>query len=130
LTERVTSLRSYFRISDVGRVVARTAYAQLRFSPKLLAFAAFAMTLLFAAPPLLSVFGPPAARPFAITSWIAMALMFQPTLRLYRVSPIYGLALPITGMLYLAFTLCSAYEHLRGRGGAWKGRTYPAAAPR
>jgi len=51
-----------------------------------------------------------------------MALAFQPMLRFYRVSPLWGLALPAIAALYLAFTLDSAYQHWRGRGGLWKGR--------
>jgi len=51
-----------------------------------------------------------------------MALAFQPTLRFYRVSPWWGLALPVIATAYLFFTLDSAWQHWRGRGGMWKGR--------
>jgi hypothetical protein len=51
-----------------------------------------------------------------------MALAFQPTLRFYRVSMLWGLALPAIAATYMAFTLDSAYQHARGRGGMWKGR--------
>jgi hypothetical protein len=109
-------------------MVARTAYAQLRFSPGLLLFTMVAMTVSYAVPPLLLVFGPAAAKAFALFAWATMALMFQPTLRFYRVSPGYGIVLPVIAAVYLAFTMRSAYQHLRGRGGAWKGRTYRTAA--
>mgnify|MGYP003704232343 CR=1 FL=1 len=33
-----------------------------------------------------------------------------------------GLALPAIALVYLAFTLDSAYQHALGRGGMWKGR--------
>ena len=40
------------------------------------------------------------------------------------VSPRCGLAaLPLIAAAYLAFTLDSAFQHWRGRGGAWKGRS-------
>ena len=58
-------------------------------------------------------------------AWILMALAFQPTLRFYRVSPLWGLALPAIAFDYLVFTLDSAYQAARGRAGLWKGRVYP-----
>ena len=51
-----------------------------------------------------------------------MALSFQPMLRFYRLSPAWGLALPIIGTVYGLFTLQSAVQTWRGRGGLWKGR--------
>jgi hypothetical protein len=51
-----------------------------------------------------------------------MALALQPTLRFYRVSPLWGVALPAIAAIYMAFTVDSAYQHWRGRGGMWKGR--------
>jgi hypothetical protein len=57
-----------------------------------------------------------------------MALAFQPTLRFYRVSPLWGLALPGIAAMYLLFTLDSAFQHARGRGASWKGRFQAKAA--
>jgi hypothetical protein len=51
-----------------------------------------------------------------------MAIAFQPMLRFYQVSSLWGVALPAIAAFYLAFTLDSAYQHWRGRGGLWKGR--------
>jgi hypothetical protein len=51
-----------------------------------------------------------------------MAVAFQPTLRFYRLSPLWGVALPAIALKYLLFTVDSAYEYVRGRGGSWKGR--------
>jgi hypothetical protein len=51
-----------------------------------------------------------------------MALAFQPLLRLYRVSPLWGILLPAIASAYMVFTLHSAYQHACGRGGHWKGR--------
>ena len=55
-----------------------------------------------------------------------MAVAFQPILRFYRVSPLWGVALPAIAATYMAFTLDSAYQHARGRGGMWKGRAHQA----
>jgi hypothetical protein len=53
-----------------------------------------------------------------------MAASFVPTLRFYRLSPLWGLALPAIAALYSLYTLDSAYRHLRRRGGQWKGRVH------
>ncbi len=43
-------------------------------------------------------------------------------LRLYRLNPLWGLALPAIAAIYTGFTVDSAVQHWQGRGGAWKGR--------
>ena len=63
-----------------------------------------------------------AARALALLAWGLMAFAFRPTLRFYRLSPFWGFALPAVALQYLLFTLDSAYQYMRGRGGAWKGR--------
>jgi hypothetical protein len=57
-----------------------------------------------------------------------MAASFQPMLRYYRLSPLWGVALPVIGAIYTAFTLQSAVDVWRGRGGMWKGRAQAQAA--
>jgi hypothetical protein len=37
-------------------------------------------------------------------------------------SPLWGVALPFIALQYLVFTLDSAWQYVRGRGGTWKGR--------
>jgi hopene-associated glycosyltransferase HpnB len=122
LTERVVSLRPYPSLGEIRRMVARSAYAQLRYSPLLLLGTIAGMALIYVAPPALALFAEGAARGLGILGWLAMALAFQPTLRFYRLSPLWGLALPAIAAIYLLFTLDSAYQHGRGRGGMWKGR--------
>ncbi len=122
LTELAHSLRPYPQLGDIWRMVARSAYDQLRYSPVLLAGVAAAMALIFFAPPLFALFGTGLAQLIGVLAWALMAFAFQPMLRFYRVSPLWGLALPGIAALYLIFTLDSAYQHARGRGGFWKGR--------
>jgi hypothetical protein len=45
-------------------------------------------------------------------------------LRFYKLSPLWAVALPGIAVLYLFYTLTSAYDHLRRRGGVWKGRVH------
>src|SRR5262249_5111192 len=122
LTERVRSIRPYPGIGDIRRMVARSAYAQLRYSPFLLIGTAAAMLLTYVSPPLLALFGSGLAQALAIATWGLMAVAFLPTLRFYAVSPVWALALPAIALAYLLFTLDSAYQYVRGRGGSWKGR--------
>ena len=131
LTERVTSLRACERVSDIRLMVRRSAYAQLDYSPWLLAGATAGMTVTYLAPPLVVVVGSGAARWLALFAWVLMAFALQPTLRFYAVSRWWGVALPAIAAAYLVFTLDSAWQHWRGRGGLWKGRAYAAlGAPR
>jgi hopene-associated glycosyltransferase HpnB len=122
LTERVRSLRVYPRISDIRRMVSRSAYAQLRYSPLLLAGTIVGMAITYIAPPLLAIFASYPSSEFGIAAWLLMAIAFQPTLRLYRSSPLWGALLPLVAAAYLIFTVDSSYQHWRGRGGMWKGR--------
>jgi hopene-associated glycosyltransferase HpnB len=122
LTEKVRSLRACDEISDIRRMVARSAYAQLGYSPWALAATSLAMAVTFLAPPLAGFIGPPPADTLGLVAWCLMAVAFQPTLRFYRVSPAWGLALPLIAGAYLVFTLDSALQYHRGRGGMWKGR--------
>jgi hopene-associated glycosyltransferase HpnB len=127
LTERVVSLRAYSRLDDIRRMVSRSAYAQLGYSPLLLAGTVVGMVVTYLAVPLIAIFGGYPSSAIGIAAWLMMAIAFQPTLRFYRASPLWGLALPLIAAAYLAFTMDSAYQHWRGRGGMWKGR--PQALP-
>jgi hopene-associated glycosyltransferase HpnB len=122
LTQRVRSVRAYPALKDIRHMVSRTAYAQLRYSPLLLAGTIFGLAITYLAPVALAVFASGAARLLGIAAWLLMALAFQPMLRFYRGSMLWGLALPAIAAIYMAFTLDSAYQHARGRGGMWKGR--------
>ncbi len=122
LTTRVVSVRPYPKIADIRRMVARSAYAELRYSPLRLLGTLLGMALTYLAPPLLALFATGAPRILGIIVWFAMAIAFVPTLRLYGRSLLWGFALPIIATFYTAFTFDSAVQHWRGRGGAWKGR--------
>jgi len=124
LTERAASIRPYPNMNSVRRMVARSAYAQLNYSPLLLAGTLAGLALMFIAPLLLALLTPwpPLARIAGAAAWLIMAATFVPMLRFYGRSPMWGLALPLIGTLYAAFTLDSAVQRWRGRGGMWKGR--------
>ena len=122
LTERVVSARPYEHLGDIRRMVARSAYAQLGYSPLMLAGCILGMALTYLAAPVLAFVGSGLAQAFGAATFALMIISYQPILRFYRRSPLWGLALPVIALAYMAFTLDSAYQHVPGRGGQWKGR--------
>jgi predicted PurR-regulated permease PerM len=111
-------------------MVARSAYAQLNYSRPLLAVTTVAMILTYLAAPVLAIFASYPANAVAAAAWALMTFVFLPILHFYRVSPLWAAALPLIAAVYLAFTLDSAYQHWRGKGGIWKGRSQTLAVKR
>jgi hopene-associated glycosyltransferase HpnB len=132
LTESVRSIRAYDCLGPIRRMVVRSAYAQLDYSPLQLAGTLLGMALTFLAAPLLALFATGSAALMGAAAWLMMAIAFQPTLRLYGLNPLWGLALPLIAFVYTIWTIESALQYLRGQGGQWKGRVQasPKSAPR
>jgi len=122
LTDRSVSLRPYPHLSDIRHMVARSAYAQLGYSPLQLIGTMLGLVMVYIAPVMTALFAWGISQLAGWAAWIIMAVMFQPILRFYRLSPLWGLALPLIGTFYAWFTLDSAVQHWRGKGGMWKGR--------
>jgi len=129
LTDRSRSIRPYRDIGSIAAMISRSAYAQLGYSPLMLIGTLLGLFLVFGAPPLLTLTGSGAGRIMAAVAWALMALSFQPMLRFYHRSPLYGVVLPLIGAFYAGCTLLSAWRHHRGRGGMWKGRAQAAMGP-
>jgi hopene-associated glycosyltransferase HpnB len=128
LSEHVVSIRRYDGFAPIRRMVTRSAYAELRYSPLRLLGTVIGMALTFLAGPLLAIFASGTPALLGAAAWALMAIAYQPTLRLYRLSPLWGLALPAIACLYTLWTVESALQYARGQGGQWKGRVQ--AAPR
>lgn len=133
LADRVDSVRPYPQLRDLWRMVSRSAYAQLRHNVLLLTGTVLGLALVYLAPPVTLAAGllsgdAPAAWAGGL-AWLVMAGTYLPMLRYYRQSPLLGAALPFTALLYLLMTADSAVQHYRGRGAAWKGRTYSRPEP-
>ncbi|MFI6698494.1 glycosyltransferase [Streptomyces sp. NPDC050509] len=135
LAERVDSVRPYPRLADLWRMVSRSAYAQLRHNPLLLLGTVVGMIVVYLAPPValfVGAFGGNGAAGWlGFAAWAVMTGTYVPILRYYRLSLWLAPLLPFTALLYLLMTVDSAVQHYRGRGAAWKGRTYsrPRTAP-
>ena len=127
LTNRARSVRPYPTFAEVARMVSRSAYSQLRYSLLALIATTLGMAITFVVPLILGLFASGFPRYLGLLAWAAMSLSFVPTLRYYRLSPIWSLALPGIALLYMSYTLQSAYQHFRRRGGQWKGRIHADA---
>jgi hopene-associated glycosyltransferase HpnB len=128
LTDRVHSIRAYPTVGEIRSMVSRSAYAQLGYSPLLLAGTISGLALTYLAPVGLALFAAGMAQFIGLFVWLLMTFMFRPTLRFYGLRTLWGLALPAIAAAYMAFTLDSAYQHARGRGGMWKGRAQANAS--
>ena len=122
LTDRAHSIRPYNGMREIRHMIARTAYAQLGYSPLALAGTFLGMIVVYAAAPAFALFATASAQSSGILAWLAMGIAYQPILRFYKVTPLWGIVLPMIGFVYALFTLDSAIQHWRGRGGMWKGR--------
>lgn len=127
LTEAVRSIRAYDGVAPIRRMVARSAYAELNYSPLRLLGATLGMVLTFLAGPVIALFAAGSAAILGAAAWVAMVIAFQPTLKLYRLNPLWGFALPPIALAYMAWTIESAWQYARGQGGQWKGRVQTAA---
>ncbi len=125
------SHRAYPVLADIWRMVARTAYTQLRYSPLLLLLGALLMALAFWTP-VAGLAGPLPAKIAAGAGLAVMAGCYWPTVHYYRLAPGWALMMPLIGTLFLAMTWHSALRDWGGRRSEWKGRVYargPARGP-
>jgi len=128
LTERVRSIRAYPAIGDIRRMVSRSAYAQLNYSPLVLVGCILGLALTYLAPVGLAIFADGVPQFVGIFVWLLMAFAFRRTLKFYARSMLWAPLLPAIAAIYMAFTVDSAYQHGRGRGGMWKGRAQAGLA--
>ncbi|MCF1508634.1 glycosyltransferase [Streptomyces glomeratus] len=128
LADRVDSVRPYPRLHDLWRMVSRSAYAQLRHSPLLLVGTVLGLAVVYLAPSVALVAGLVKGDMAALVAGglakLVMTATYIPMLRYYRQPLWLAVLLPVTALLYLLMTVDSAVQHHRGRGAAWKGRTY------
>ncbi|WP_186001038.1 glycosyltransferase [Streptomyces sp. IB201691-2A2] len=133
LAEHVDSVRPYPRLHDLWRMVSRSAYAQLRHNPLVLAGTVAGLAVVYLVPPVALFVGLALGNAGAVVAgglaWLLMTLTYLPMLRYYRQPLWLAPSLPVTAFLYLLMTVDSAVQHYRGRGAAWKGRTYTRPDP-
>ncbi|HET7302980.1 MAG TPA: glycosyltransferase [Segeticoccus sp.] len=126
LSPDVVSIRPYPGLADLWQMVTRSAYTQLRHSPLLLVGTVVGLLLVYAVPPAALVAGAASGHGLVAVlggvAWLLMTVTYLPVLRFHRVGWWTAPALPLAAMLYAVMTVNSAWRHVRGRGGSWKGR--------
>lgn len=122
LTRKARGLRPYGSAREIGRMISRTAFNQLRHSWLLLAATLLGLSVTYLLPPLLLLSGSRAGLGAGLAAWVLMSLCYAPMVRLYRLNPLWTLTLPAAAAFYAAATVYSAWQYQQGRGGQWKGR--------
>jgi len=132
LARQTRSLRVYGSFAEIGGMISRTAFNQLRHSHLLLAATLCGLIVTYLAPPLLLLTRVPPTMALGAGAWLLMSVCYLPMVRFYRVPAAYALTLPAVAAFYAAATIHSAIQYAAGRGGRWKGRAQdarPAAEP-
>lgn len=122
LTTRTQSLRPYQGFAEIGRMISRSAFNQLRHSAWLLAGTLLALAITYVIPVAALCSGQPLAASFGALAWLLMSLSYAPMIRFYRLPLSWAFCLPLIAIFYAGATLHSAIQYWRGKGGAWKGR--------
>ena len=124
LSDEAASLRRYGTFGEIGQMISRSAYTQLRHSPLLLAGTVAGLALVYLAPPLLTLAGPHGAPAgMGALAWLLMSAAYWPAVRHSTRYWFWAPLLPLIAVFYLFATLHSAASYWLGRGGMWKGRT-------
>jgi hopene-associated glycosyltransferase HpnB len=137
LDAEIESVRRY-TLLDLWRMVTRSAFVQLGYRYALPPLVMTGLAFFFAGPSVIVVASVAAIALGAgsVAAWVAFALAalarvletlaILPWVRHHRIRQETGwaLTLPLAALFYGAMTVGSAWNHLRGRGSAWKGRGY------
>jgi hopene-associated glycosyltransferase HpnB len=127
LTRKSVSLRTYASFAEIRDLIARTAFTQLGYSGLLLAGTLLGMSITYVLPVIFTFSAQPVAWRLGLAAWALMAITYLPTVRFYRMSPLWAAALPVAAAFYTYATWLSAVRYWLGRGGQWKGRAQAPA---
>jgi hopene-associated glycosyltransferase HpnB len=122
LTRKSVSLRTYATFTEIKDLIARTAFTQLGYSSLLLAGTLLGMFVTYLLPVILTFSAQPIVWRLGLAAWALMAITYLPTVRFYKLSPLWAAALPLAAGFYTYATWISAVRYWLGRGGQWKGR--------
>ena len=128
VTAETRSTREYASFAELERMIARTAFNQLRHSALLLCGSAVGLAATYLLPVALLLSGNPVLAALGALCWLLMACSFAPMVRYYGLRSAWSLTLPLSASFYLFATVHSAVKYWTGRGGEWKGRAQDRAA--
>ena len=129
LTEASASIRSYGSVAEIGRMISRTAFNQLRHSSLLLLGTVLGLAITYLAPPGLLFSAHTGPIILGAAAWTLMTISYWPMIRFYRLNPLWALTLPLAAVFYMGATVHSAAKYWQGRGGEWKGRAQDRGHP-
>jgi hopene-associated glycosyltransferase HpnB len=122
LTDNAHSTRRYGSFGDVGAMISRSAFYQLRHAWWLLLGTLVGLGLSYALPVVLLFSDDVVARLLGAGAWLIMSLCYLSMVRFYRLPLLLSLSLPVVAAFYAAATVHSALCYWTRRGGRWKGR--------
>jgi hopene-associated glycosyltransferase HpnB len=137
----VESLRAYDSLAKIWVMVRRTAFTELRYSWWRLVGTVVGMGLMFFLPPFLTVWGslgwftgigdtatkaayrvPLFFMLSGMSIWLLSALVYRPAIRFFELPIAWIWTLPLSGLLYGAMTIDSAWRYATGRRVGWRDR--------
>jgi hopene-associated glycosyltransferase HpnB len=127
LTRKSVSLRVYASFAGIRDLIARTAFTQLGYSAPLLLGTVAGMVLTYLMPVALVFCPQPLVWRLSLAAWALMIITYLPTVRFYKLSPLWTLLLPVAAVFYSYATCLSAVRYWLGRGAQWKGRAQAPA---
>jgi hopene-associated glycosyltransferase HpnB len=121
------SVRPYGTFTDIGSMVSRSAFNQLHHSVLILMLSLLGLAVTYLLP--IALLFTRHWNPVwcGAGSWALMAVCFWPTVKFYRLNPLWSLALPAIAIFYMGATFHSAVMYWTGKGGLWKGRVQDPA---
>ena len=127
LTEKVCSRRCYKNLSEIWKMVSRTAYEQLSFSPLYLCLSILGMCIIYLYPVLAVFFFEEIQLSLFLLNILTILILvisFRPTVNFYKLPYFYYFSLPIVSLIYMMMTFTSAFNFHFRKGNVWKGRKY------
>ena len=122
LASETRSLRRYESLAEIGAMISRTAFSQLRHSYGLLLLTLLGLCVTYLLPALLLFTHDPVLVALGMLGLLLMSLCYLPMVHFYGLAFAWCLGLPVIALFYLGCVIHSAVQYARGRGGKWKGR--------
>jgi hopene-associated glycosyltransferase HpnB len=123
LTPNTYSQRAYGSFEEIERMIARTAFNQLKHSSFLLGGAIVGLAITYLLPLALVLTANRWLIILGASSWMLMSIAYAPMVRFYGPNLLWSLTLPFSAFFYMLATVHSAVKFWAGRGGDWKGRS-------
>ena len=128
LTNQVLSKRKYSKLSDIWKMVSRTAFEQLNYSIIFLLLTIFGLFVLYIIP-IFNLILTNYSESFLLTGINMLTVSFIfisvfPTFKFYGLNLLYCFSFPFSAFLFGLMTISSALNFYFNHGNKWKGRKY------